>query len=106
MKYLAQLEFPEYGKLSPPAGIPSGGLTKIGNPALTNLIFAAIGFAVLLTLFYLIWAGISWITSEGDKTKLQQARSKITYAIIGLLLILFSFAIISIIGMLFNVKLI
>jgi cytochrome bd-type quinol oxidase subunit 2 len=43
----------------------------------------------LIAIFYLMWAGINWIQSEGDKEKLAKARLKMTQAIIGLL-ILFS----------------
>jgi uncharacterized membrane protein len=47
----------------------------------------------LLVLLYLIWGGIEWITSGGDKGKTEAARNKITQAIIGLIVLAASTAI-------------
>ena len=47
----------------------------------------------LLVLLYLIWGGIEWITSGGDKGKVENARNKITQAIIGLIVLAASTAI-------------
>lgn len=49
--------------------------------------------AGLLLLFYLVWGGIQWITSAGDKGQVEKARNKITQAIVGLLVLLASIAI-------------
>lgn len=56
---------------------------------------------VVLALVFLIWGGISWIMSEGDKTKLQAARKTVISAIIGLITSLLSFVIVNLIGYLF-----
>lgn len=47
----------------------------------------------LLVFFYLILGGIEWITSGGDKGKTEGARNKITAAIIGLIILAASYAI-------------
>lgn len=47
----------------------------------------------LLVLLYLLWGGIEWITSGGDKGKTEAARNKITQAIIGLIVLAASTAI-------------
>lgn len=60
---------------------------------------------VILSLIYMVIGGIQWITSGGDKTKLDAARKKITYAIIGLIVAFMSFLIINVLGYLFGVKL-
>ena len=39
------------------------------------------GLAVLL---YLAWGGISWITAGGDKGKVEEAKARITDAIMGI----------------------
>lgn len=49
-----------------------------------NLVFI---IAAALTFFYLIFGAISWITSGGDKGKVEAARNKITAAVIGLLIL-------------------
>ncbi len=45
---------------------------------------AVILVAGLATFMYLVYGGVSWITAGGDKGKLDEARSKITQAIVGL----------------------
>lgn len=62
--------------------------------------------AMLLSLAYLIWGGIQWTMSGGDKNGVGAARQKIIYAIIGLVLVFLSFFILSVISALFNVDLI
>ncbi len=49
-----------------------------------NLVFIV---AAAMTFFYLIFGAISWITSGGDKGKVEAARNKITAAVIGLLIL-------------------
>lgn len=51
--------------------------------------------AALLVFFYLILGGIEWITSGGDKTKTEGARNKITAAVIGLIVLAASYAILT-----------
>ena len=53
--------------------------------------------AALLVLFYLIWGGIEWITAGGDKGKVEKARNRITQAIIGLIVLAASTAILSLV---------
>lgn len=49
--------------------------------------------AALLVFLYLIMGGIEWITSGGDKSKTEGARNKITSAVIGLVILAASYAI-------------
>ncbi len=104
MTYLA-LTLPGGQTINPPAGIPKGGITVtssvIGNAVTIMLIIAAI-----LSLIFLILGGIRWITSGGDKQKVASARSRITYAIVGLVVAMGAFFIINVIGYFFHVKLI
>jgi hypothetical protein len=51
--------------------------------------------AALLVFMYLIWGGIEWITSGGDKGKTESARNKITSAVIGLIVVAASYAILT-----------
>jgi len=51
--------------------------------------------AALLVFLYLILGGIEWITSGGDKGKTESARNKITSAIIGLVVVAASYAILT-----------
>jgi hypothetical protein len=67
-------------------------ITEVGK-----LISSAIGLmlfvAVLLAFFYLILGGIQWITSGGDKAGMEAARNKITQAIVGLIIVGASWAV-------------
>jgi hypothetical protein len=51
---------------------------------ITRLISIALVIGVIATLLLLIYGGISWVTSAGDKSKLESARNIITNALIGL----------------------
>ena len=60
-----------------------------------NLINILLVLAVILALIFLIWGGIRWIMSGGDKQKIEQARSAIIGAIVGLVLAFLSFLILN-----------
>lgn len=49
--------------------------------------------ASIATLLYLVWGGLNWIMAGGDKTKVEEARNRITNAVIGLLIVAASWAI-------------
>ncbi len=91
-------------QINPPSGVPAGGLSYLQivlNNALTIFIIAGI----FLVLIFIVWAGISWITSGGDKNKLAAARARATWAIIGLIIILLAFFIINTLSFFFKVSL-
>ena len=54
--------------------------------------------------FFLIWGGIEWITSGGNKEKLAGAQKKVIFAGIGLIISLGAFMIINIVGGFFGVS--
>ena len=91
--------------ITAPGGIPTGGLDTDGNTIFQSSISIFIAVAVIICLFFLLWGGIQWTMSQGDKGKLQTARNRIIYAILGLVLIFISFFIVSIVGTLFGVDL-
>ena len=64
----------------------------------SNILNWALAFAGVAALFLIILSGIKFITSGGDPKQVEGARKTLTYAIIGLLIILFSFFIINIIS--------
>jgi len=53
--------------------------------------------AAVLVLVFLLWGGFDWIISGGDKGKTEQARSKIVSAVIGLVIVAASFAILNLV---------
>lgn len=44
----------------------------------------ALVIGALACLFFLIMGGIAWVTSSGDKQKIEEARNQITSGIVGL----------------------
>lgn len=63
------------------------------SEALSKVMELVFFFALVLVLIYLVWGGIQWITSGGDKAGTEAARGKITGAIVGIIIVAVSFAI-------------
>ena len=92
-----------FGKIQPPDALkafigtdPTGaaGISKF----LTNLIALFYSVAAIVLIFMILWGGFDWLTSEGDKEKLEGARKKIINAVIGIMLFGIAFAIIQVLG--------
>jgi hypothetical protein len=85
--------------------IPKPSGFQIDN--IGKLISAAIGLALLiaalLVFVYLIWGGIQWITSGGDKGKTEEARNRISSALVGLAIVAAAWAIIQLVGYFFGI---
>lgn len=60
-----------------------------------NIVSAALVFAGTVAFFLIIRAGIQFISSGGDPKQAGAARQTLTYALIGLIVILLSFAILN-----------
>ncbi|MFZ2804678.1 MAG: pilin [Patescibacteria group bacterium] len=58
-----------------------------------RIINIALGFLGIVFLVLLLYAGFEWMTAQGDEAKVKKARSMITQAIIGLIIIVAAFAI-------------
>jgi len=72
----------------PPVSAPSL------NVGLNRVFF----WAGVVAVVVIVIAGFRYITSAGSPDKAKQARNTIVYTVIGLLIILFSFAIVSIVS--------
>lgn len=74
-------------------------------PALiTSLVSLFLILGIIFAFFYMIFGGINYILSGGDKTKTENARHQITYALIGLVVLFSVFAIVSLIETIFDVS--
>ncbi len=100
------LSVPGSGELQAPGVVPQGGLQDggAGATALANGLTIFLIAAAVLCLFFLLFGGIKWIMSDGDKSKIDSARKTIIFAIVGLLLAFLSFFIINVVGGLFGVE--
>lgn len=61
--------------------------------------------AIVIALGFLIYGGIKWITSGGDKAAVEAARNTIVAAVVGLVIVFLSYFILNIILGLFGLKL-
>ena len=93
-----------------------GGTGLITNPALPEwlqgltgvqyfqrLIPSLVGLVLVIGSFLLIFilmiGGIQWMTAGGDKAAVEQARGKVTNALVGLVILVCAISIASLIGM-------
>lgn len=68
---------------------------------LSGIITAVFVLALVLTLAYLIYGGIRWVLSQGDKVKVDAARSHIIQALVGMILIFLSYFLLNAISQMF-----
>ena len=86
------------------AGGQFSGLNSITIENLISaLIIIVLVIAALVFLFMLIIGGIRYITSGGDKGQTEAARSQITAALIGLVIVFAAWAIINLISAFFGI---
>lgn len=87
---LAQTTIP----IAPPAGsLLSIDLANIPQ-FIINLLFA---IGIVVAIAYLIYGGIKWVMSGGDKAGVEAARNHIVAAIVGLVIIAGAFLIINVV---------
>ena len=58
---------------------------------LSGLLNIAFYIAIFLAFYYLLWGSFQYILASGKKEELQKARSKITWALVGLVVIFSAF---------------
>lgn len=96
------------GQITPPAGIP----TVNGNPSafvgkiIQNGLTLLITVAFVIALVWTMIAGIRFITAGSDPKTVSSAWSQIYWGIIGLVVVLASFAIINLVQTFFGVQII
>lgn len=90
----AKIDLPGAGSRNPQDGF--------GN-LLSGLMGGVMVIAAIMVLLYLIWGGIEWITSGGDKGKVETARNKITTAVTGIIVLAATTAIFMIVQQLLGI---
>jgi hypothetical protein len=81
---------------------PNAGVKDIGK-FLSAGVQVAMIVAAILTFAFLVWGGIQWILSGGDKTQTQAARDRITMALVGLAIVAAAWALMKVVGYFFGV---
>lgn len=94
------------GSILPPETVTSGfSITNLGEfiGAILTLIFIIAG---VLVFVYIVWGGIQWLTSGGDSGKAEEARNRITAALIGLAIIAIAYALVRLISYFFGITIV
>ena len=63
---------------------------------ISNIISFAIPFASVAAVFFIVLSGIKFLTSGGDSVKVASAKKSLTFAIVGLVIILLVFVLIKV----------
>lgn len=95
----------DLGKITPPAGtVPQAGDPDI---FVANLISSGISLlitiAFVIGLIWMIFAGYSFIFAGDDPKKISSAWSRIYWGLIGLVVVVSSFALVKLVEVVFNV---
>ena len=88
-RYLAQIQ-----NFAIPGGQSPSGSEKQLAVNIATLWQTLIVLGGLAFILYFLWGGFQWITAGGEKSKIEEARGKITQGLIGLAILAASFVII------------
>lgn len=96
---LAQSVSDVFGQVVPPDPIKNLGFGAKGlSNVLSKIIQLIYTVAAVLFVFMVIISAVQWILSGGDKEAVGNARKRLTYATIGIVLLAIAFVIIRVIG--------
>jgi len=72
-------------------------LGSITNPVdlIGNIIFAILGLTGAIALVMFIWGGLQWMTAAGNSEKVTKGRDTLLWAVLGLVIIFSSYAILN-----------
>lgn len=86
--------------------VRAGGNSGAGaiSVFLTNLLIVFYVFGGIIFIFMIVWGALQWITSGGNKEAVDNARKRITHAIIGITILALAFVIIQLVGNLTGFK--
>ncbi len=74
------------------AGYDPGAVTS-PEIIIGNIIQAILGLLGIIFLAFMIYAGITWMTAQGNDQKVTKAKQMITEAIVGLIIVVAAYAI-------------
>jgi len=87
-------------------GKPELGTTADTGNVLGQIISSVsnviISLAAIAVLMYFLWAGYNWLTAGGDKQKVEEARTRITNALIGMAIVASALALSAIVNKFFG----
>lgn len=83
------LTLPGFSPIPQPSGL-NPSFVDLGS-FITPLLNIAFYGAAFLTFYFLVWGAFAYIMARGEKEALAKARARITWAIVGLMVILLAF---------------
>lgn len=104
MRYLAQNLSIGGQTIQGPLRGPQGQEIKTVGDIISILITFLIPMGGILFLLVIIWGGIDIIMSQGSPEKWKTARLKITYGLVGIVLLVVSFLLIKLIEVIFGLN--
>lgn len=92
--FFLSLPFFSFAQTLPDIGSEIGLGSADPKTIVVNIIQLALGFATLIALIFIILGGFQWMLSAGNDEKIAAAKKTISAAIIGLIIVLISWAIV------------
>lgn len=89
------------GQFGPLANIGAGDFGSVVGRVIT----IAFVLAIIIALVFLVYGGVKWITSGGDKAAVESARNTIVAAVIGLVIVFLSYFILNVLLGFFGITL-
>ncbi|MFA7169247.1 MAG: hypothetical protein WC178_00095 [Candidatus Paceibacterota bacterium] len=65
--------------------------------AMNELVSVLVGYIGAITLLLLVGTGVYYMSSQGDPERQKRAKNSFTYILMGLLIVMFSYAILTVI---------
>lgn len=75
-----------------PSTIPK---VEINAALLTTVFNLVLAVAGAVAVAFIVWGGMQYILSQGESNKITQAKNTLLYSIVGLVIVMFSFAILN-----------
>ena len=81
---------------------PKGAIEEF-SPVISGALKIVMVIAALVCFVYIIWGGMEWMMSGGEKTSVTAAKAKLTAAFLGLIVVLSAWAILKLLEYLFGI---
>ncbi len=108
MNKLSQINlFPDGGFTGPgtgPLADPSADPASTLDTLLSTIIGVMTAIAFIWFTFQVFIAAISWITSGGDKARLEASKKKLATSLVGLVIVISAIFLIQLVGIIFNLE--
>lgn len=77
------------GEVEREIALPTGDIRTV----IARIINVAMGFLGIIAVLIILWGGFTWMTAGGAEDKVEEAKKIITAGIIGLIIVVTSYAI-------------